>query len=366
MQNIISTNKQSYNQIAKEFSASRVYVWPDIEILFKYVKKGDLVLDAGCGNGRILEKLKEKEIDYIGIDFSEGLISEAKWKFPEHDFRIMDLTDELRFNKKFDVVFLISVLNHFPKNMHEKILMNIKKVLKPGGYLLMINWNLWQLGAKKSVWRSQKQDHFQEVITRWGSGDKKVSLFYYAFTTKQIKNLLKITDYKKIRNFYSLDGKKTNRLKAKNIVTIAKNYHPDLMRKKSPIHGYGIFACRDIKKGEEFYEIPLDDLRYENYKRYAYIGNDQYVNDEKVLNWVNHSCNPNTILDIDRVAPVLIARTDIRAGSEITCNYNGTEVSGVYRNCNCGSPACTGKFGKRGLLKKFKKVIKYKGGSHVI
>ena len=118
------------------------------------------------------------------------------------------------------------------------------------------------------------------------------------------------------------------------------NKSTDLVRKKSRIHGWGIFATRDIKKGERFYRVPIDVISCENKFRWAHIGEGRYVCDKKVLNWVNHSCEPNIILFIEKDLPMLIARKNILAGEEIVCDYNKTEIEKPSFHCNCQGKKC--------------------------
>jgi len=344
---LLDLNRDNYNKIAEDFSATRAYIWDDIKVLLDYVGEGDSVLDVGCGNGRLVEGLKEKNVKYLGIDFSEKLIAEARKKYPHHEFAVVDLAEFHSDQAKYDVVFCLSVLNHFPKDFQEKIILNIKSALKPGGCLLMINWNLWNIKSKKSVWRLPKFGKFQDLMTIWRGASEQVKLYYYAFTNGEIRNLLNKTGFEVEVNKFFRNGRPSNWIFGRNIVTVARNIHPFLIKRKSNIQGVGIFALKDIAVGEEFYKIPLVDVRYKNYKRYAYVGNSQYVCDDKILNWVNHSCDPNTKLEIERLDPVLVALQNIKAGEEITCNYDFTEISGVYRVCHCGEENCRGSFGKK-------------------
>ncbi|MFH1192254.1 MAG: class I SAM-dependent methyltransferase [bacterium] len=41
----------------------------------KYVKNGMKILDIGCGNGRLLQALENRGIEYVGVDNSRNLIS---------------------------------------------------------------------------------------------------------------------------------------------------------------------------------------------------------------------------------------------------------------------------------------------------
>lgn len=110
--------------------------------------------------------------------------------------------------------------------------------------------------------------------------------------------------------------------------------------KNSKIDGKGIFTDKGIVKGERFYNIPLDNISSTPRLHWARIG-DKFIGDDKVLDWVNHSCVPNTMIGAGE-SPALIALCNIEAGEEITCDYNKTETSGQKYKCNCGSPGCRG------------------------
>lgn len=114
--------------------------------------------------------------------------------------------------------------------------------------------------------------------------------------------------------------------------------------KKSNIDGRGIFTINFIPKSAVFYKVPLDSVHSAPRSHCARVGEDRYVNDGKVLNWVNHSCDPNARLDIAEEEPRLIALKDIQPNEEITCDYNLTEMGGVKIKCECGKGNCRGYF----------------------
>ena len=119
-----------------------------------------------------------------------------------------------------------------------------------------------------------------------------------------------------------------------------------LEKKASEIDGFGVFTRRTIPAGKEFYIIPLDTIYIFPVPNCARIADNKYVSDNEVLNWVNHSCNPTAILDINRLDPVLIAIRDIKRGEEITVDYNNTEVQGMQIPCTCASENCSGIFNR--------------------
>ena len=217
---IMQTTKNTYNLIGSEFSDTRDRVWPEMEgLVKKYVKQGDKVLDVGCGNGRLIEVLPK--VDYLGVDSSKFLLGKIK------NARVKNL-DILELNKlgedNFDVVFCFASFNHVAsKKLRLKVLGEIKKLLKPGGRLIMTNWNMWQLGVRKSIWQSKKIG-FKDVMTIWKSRDGKKSgeIYYRAFTRAELKRLLKKSGFKILENYYSQDGKQARWWSARNIVTVGQ------------------------------------------------------------------------------------------------------------------------------------------------
>jgi hypothetical protein len=112
-----------------------------------------------------------------------------------------------------------------------------------------------------------------------------------------------------------------------------------LVKKESLIHGKGIYTTKDIKVGDIFYVIPVETIANEPRPSWAYLGENTWVSDEVVLNYINHHCEPNAILDVSR-EPKLIAIKNINVEDEITVDYSQTELNGVKVLCGCGSKNC--------------------------
>lgn len=113
-----------------------------------------------------------------------------------------------------------------------------------------------------------------------------------------------------------------------------------LEKRKSKIDGHGVFAASNIKKGERFYSVPISIVYDRQMKRCARIGEGRYVCDERILNYVNHSCEPNSELRIEKSGIFLRALVNIKKGEELTVDYEKTELKGIKRICNCHSKKC--------------------------
>lgn len=93
-------------------------------------KKGEKILDLGCGTGDLANQLFEMGVDTTGIDKSENMVNQANNKFPKISFFVQDAT-ELQFNSEFDAVFSNATL-HWVKPP-KKALQSIYNSLKQGG-----------------------------------------------------------------------------------------------------------------------------------------------------------------------------------------------------------------------------------------
>jgi ubiquinone/menaquinone biosynthesis C-methylase UbiE len=105
------------------------------------LKKGDSVLDLGCGDGIKTSRIAKKGFKVVGIDTSRTAIDKAKQNFQDLTFVVKDVVDEnLPFGTNtFDAVTAISLLEYI-KNKKE-FLKEVKRVLKSNGILITITPN---------------------------------------------------------------------------------------------------------------------------------------------------------------------------------------------------------------------------------
>lgn len=236
-QKLLNLTAEGYKKISKPFSDTRNRIWTDCRAFEGIVKMGDRVLDAGCGNGKLITWLTERGIaSYTGIDLNPNFVRIASEKYPSEKFYEGDLlTPGLHPALKgvsFDVVLCIAVLHHLPSEaLRIRALRNLRVRLSNGGVLCMTNWNLFQVfGASKSVWknfRNQKNNgefsglSWRDLLTHWKSGGLDEILYYYAFTPSEITRLCKKAGFKTSHSWYSSNGDKKHWWDGRNIMTIA-------------------------------------------------------------------------------------------------------------------------------------------------
>lgn len=199
---ILSLVKNGYELIATDFDSTRKKeIWPAVRASVSRLVAGDRVLDLGCGNGRLLEALKKTPVDYLGVDASASLISLARQNYPDKQFIVSDLLDlQTISDEQFDYIFCLAVLQHLPgEKRREQALREMASKLKPGGEIIISNWNLWthkkhRLKIFRNWWKKiiDRSDlDFNDLVFPWKNarGEEVCQRYYHAFTKNELRRL---------------------------------------------------------------------------------------------------------------------------------------------------------------------------------
>lgn len=234
---------KNYDEIAPIFAKSRANLhWPELDSFYQKIEKMDDVklLDIGSGSGRFYEYLGQKNFKgkYVGIDQAAALLKEAKKKHPEADFQAIDVLDIDKLPESdFNIVVSLAMWHHLEPANQLKALKKTAKKMAPNSYFYLTVWNLWNRKRKKNWWNFAKDRLFlskekfynkygmkkedlgswKNTITIWQK-ETKSTLFYYAFTKRELKKLFKKAGFTVEKVEYS-GG---NCFTAQNIVLIAK------------------------------------------------------------------------------------------------------------------------------------------------
>ena len=204
-ENILKKIERGYDQMARKFSDTRKFFWRDLEFLSDYVQDGDKVLDFGCGNGRLLEILKDKKMEYFGVDVSAELIKLAQEKYPQYknNFSKISAQGSLPFSPDFfNCIFSIAVFHHFPPDYQKEKIKELHGLLGPGGRIILTVWDLQEKYQEKEVF----------IPFRDNRG-KTFERYHYVFDKKDLENLLKNIGF---------EVEKCDTIKKRNIFIIAK------------------------------------------------------------------------------------------------------------------------------------------------
>jgi trans-aconitate 2-methyltransferase len=108
--------------------------WADEIIARSGIEHGDVVLDAGCGGGRVTKKLLELTPNVIAVDADANMVEKARESLPESvPVYHQDLL-ELSVDQHVDVVFSCAVFHWITD--HERLFERLHAALKPGGRLV--------------------------------------------------------------------------------------------------------------------------------------------------------------------------------------------------------------------------------------
>ena len=104
------------------------------------IPKDVKILDAGCGEGILVEEFKGKGYDIVGMD-----LNYSSKHVKKGDITAMPFKD-----KEFDLVLCLDIIEHLNFHQQEKAVSEIKRVLKKDGRLLLTIPNLAHFASRIS------------------------------------------------------------------------------------------------------------------------------------------------------------------------------------------------------------------------
>lgn len=203
---LLTLVREGYDNIASDFDLTRKKkLWPELAKLAAGVETGKNVLDAGCGNGRLLEAFFDKKINYLGFDNSQKLIAIAQQNYPGRDFIIGDiLKNDQSLISRFDYVFCVAVLAHIPsQDLQRQALENLRSYLRPNGRAIISVWNLRRnLKFKMMIIKNlilkflgQRFLPAADLVFPW-QDKNRAKRYYHAFTSRKLRSLIAKTGFK--------------------------------------------------------------------------------------------------------------------------------------------------------------------------
>lgn len=154
-----------------------------LEILQKYlVKKNNInILDAGCGTGLLLKKLKLFG-EVHGVDISAEALKFSKKRGIKKIYH-SSITKLPFTDKKFDVVLSIDVLYHQKVTSDIKALKEFYRVLKPGGLLIIkVPAYEWLRGHHDIIVQTRHRYEKSELTSKLQSCGFDIQKISYFFT----------------------------------------------------------------------------------------------------------------------------------------------------------------------------------------
>jgi 2-polyprenyl-3-methyl-5-hydroxy-6-metoxy-1,4-benzoquinol methylase len=111
------------------------------------LKSESKILDAGCGEGHLIEKLYRMNSSalYYGIDIRRQAVEKTRVRCPYAELEVMNLVDISFDDEFFDTVICTEVLEHLYE--YQTVIKELERVLRKRGYLIVTfpNETLWTI-----------------------------------------------------------------------------------------------------------------------------------------------------------------------------------------------------------------------------
>lgn len=133
--------KNTYENIADEYAEEYINDFsntPYIDKFLALLPPGAKVLDVGSGPGQFSDYVHRKGFIVEGVDMSPAMLKIAREKFPETTFSEMDMRSLNFQENSFDGLLVAYSLIHIPSAEIASTLNEFQRVLKNGGYILVI------------------------------------------------------------------------------------------------------------------------------------------------------------------------------------------------------------------------------------
>jgi ubiquinone/menaquinone biosynthesis C-methylase UbiE len=108
--------------------------------------RGQQVLEIGCGTGSLVTLLKRlyPDVEVVGLDPDPKALARAAQKAERAAVSVRfdrGFSDELPYrDRSFDRVLSSFMFHHLPADVKARTLTEVKRVLKPGGVLLLLDF----------------------------------------------------------------------------------------------------------------------------------------------------------------------------------------------------------------------------------
>jgi ubiquinone/menaquinone biosynthesis C-methylase UbiE len=148
--------------------------------------EGLSILDFGCGVGGSLPYFRRHfpDAELMGVDVSRKSLAIAELRYPgvAHLVHLSEAADLPVPEAGIDVVFSACVFHHIPAAEHHRILGDLRRVLKPGGWLFVFEHNPFNPLTRRAV----DACPFDENAVLIGAGELKRRLTEAGFREAKI------------------------------------------------------------------------------------------------------------------------------------------------------------------------------------
>ncbi len=211
--------ESTYDSISPFFHEHRKRLWPPMASFIEEVSPCKLI-DIGCGTGRIILEGIKRDCSVTGVDISTGQLETARSYLKEHGslegFHLVkaDMEDLPLPDDTFDASTMIASLHHLPDRISRvRALVEAKRVLKPGGRILISVWtwdqdrfrehHLSRIGGERELDDLDGPEPGDHMVP-WKDGELRYR-FYHLYGPGELENEILSSTLTLTRSYF--DGK---------------------------------------------------------------------------------------------------------------------------------------------------------------
>jgi len=184
MNRTVVNTQTSYDQVAVEYAEKfkdemdhKPFDRDCLDRLAREVGKLGPICDLGCGPGQIARYLHRQGVGTLGVDLSPRMVAEAQRLNPEIHFHQGDMLSLPDADNSWGGIAAFYCILHIPRERIVSALREMKRVLKPGGGLLLT----FHIG-----------DEVKHLDEWW---EKPVNLDFALFQPQEMESWLKEAGY---------------------------------------------------------------------------------------------------------------------------------------------------------------------------
>jgi SAM-dependent methyltransferase len=143
----------------------------------RLTRPGQRLLDAGCGTGGFLRWALDRGsfASAAGVDIGSAAIELAQERLPQVDLRTAPLRSLPFPNRSFDLVVSNDVLQHVHEQELDESLGELRRVLAPGGTLLLRTNGARRLHCERDDWRVYDRSTLAEQLEGAGFACERIT-----------------------------------------------------------------------------------------------------------------------------------------------------------------------------------------------
>jgi len=193
----MATVRDTFNQIAPSWYNFRHWsiFRNELDELARRWQRGKL-LNLGCAHGPDFLPFRQ-DFELYGVDFSAEMLKFARRYSQKFGFNVnLALADVNHLpypDETFDWAISLATYHHVRyREERQAALMELRRVLKPGGEAFITVWNRWQ----PRFWFRGK-----EVLVPWRMRRKTLHRYYYLFSYLELERLAKKAYFEVLQSF---------------------------------------------------------------------------------------------------------------------------------------------------------------------